>query len=67
MFVQAYEYERLQPELDLTEFFSQASKHEFEPSLRKLVDELIEIREKKLNALPANSNLNTILKFHLKQ
>lgn len=66
MFIQAYEYEKLQPGLDLSEFFSQAKSHDFEPSIRKWVDELMEIRSTKSDALPPNSNLNTILKFYLK-
>lgn len=67
MFVQAYEYERLQidDKLDLSEFFSQANQHDFEPNVRVLIDELIDLRARRINSLPPNSNLNTILKFHL--
>lgn len=72
MFVQAYEYERLHAQdgirLDLSEFLTQcrSGKHEFEPSVRACIDELIELRSSSSShPLPADSNLNTILKFHV--
>lgn len=65
MFLQAYEYEKLQENLDLQEFFSQIKSHPFEPQIKEWIDELMEIRDKKLNVLPKNSNLNTILKFYI--
>ena len=67
MYLQAYEYERLDDNLDLSEFFSGISidGDTNENIIKSCLKELIDIRDKKQNHLPFNSNLNTILKFHL--
>lgn len=64
MYLQAYEYEILN-EMKLDEFFSSIDSIQFEPNLKKLIDELMHIRKNGLNFLPKDSNLNTILKFYL--
>lgn len=64
MYLQAYEYEHLN-NVKLDEFFSSVNTVDFEPNLKKLVDELMEIRYKGINLLPKDSNLNTILKLYL--
>lgn len=69
MFVQAYEYELInKSEVDLSEFFKQAEceshRHQFEPSIRACIDELMDLRAQRVNFLPPDSNLNTILRMH---
>lgn len=66
MFLQAYEYELLQNR-DLTEFFNSVPKclsdgSSLEPQVKGWIKELMSLREKKINFMPHDSNLNTILK-----
>ncbi|RNA22689.1 Vesicle-associated membrane 7 [Brachionus plicatilis] len=64
MYLQAYEYEILN-DAKLDEFFSSIDSINFEPNLKEIIEELMNIRNKGLNFLPKDSNLNTILKFYL--
>lgn len=64
MYLQAYEYEILN-DIKLDEFFSGVDSIQFEPNLKKLIDELLNIRKLGANFLPKDSNLNTLLKFYL--
>ena len=71
MYMQAYEYEMLTG-LDLTEFFSNvpkclAEESFFEPEVKEWLKQLMELRDKKLNALPLDSNMNTVLRDVLKR
>jgi putative hydrolase of HD superfamily len=67
MYLQAYEYQQLNPDADLNEFFSTATTFPFESPVKEWVAELIRLRESKTtDALPPDSNMNTILKFYLK-
>jgi 5'-deoxynucleotidase YfbR-like HD superfamily hydrolase len=70
MYLQAYEYE-LMNKIDLSEFFSSVEEnmsHQsyFDEQVKEWLRELIDLRSKKINRLPKNSNLNTILKDYLK-
>lgn len=47
MFLQAYEYEQLN-HIELNEFFSHVSNYTFEPQIKGWIDELMEIRGKRL-------------------
>jgi putative hydrolase of HD superfamily len=67
MYLQAYEYELINPELDLTEFFATAEKFSFKSPVREWVKELLDLRATKAQILPKDSNLNTILRFYLKK
>lgn len=69
MYLQAYEYEILN-NIELTEFFSTVSKNlsdssDFHPNIKEWINELMTIRQKKINILSNDSNLNTILKSFL--
>lgn len=64
MYLQAYEYEQIN-NVKLDEFFSKIDQHNFEPEIKKWIDELLEIRNGNRNVLPLDSNLNTILKHYL--
>jgi len=69
MYLQAYEYEILN-NIELTEFFSSVPKHlsddsDFHPKIKEWIKELMTIRERKINILSKDSNLNTILKNFL--
>jgi len=69
MYLQAYEYEILN-NIELTEFFSSVPKHlsdesDFHPKIKEWIKELMSIRERKINILSKDSNLNTILKNFL--
>ena len=76
MYLQAYEYELLN-NLDLSEFFSNIPSYLLNDvdekeetgnnTIRKCLKELLELRNKKINHLPPDSNLNTILKYRLKK
>ena len=66
MYLQAYEYELLH-KTDLSEFFQKAPQFVaetsfFEPQVKEWLRELISLRENKVNLLPYDSNLNTLLK-----
>jgi len=66
MFLQAYEYELLY-KVDLSEFWRTVPKclsesSSFEPKVKEWLAELLQLREKKFNLLPKDSNLNTLLK-----
>ena len=66
MFLQAYEYELLYKR-DFTEFFNSVPKclaegSSMHPQVKEWVKELIQTREKRVNLLPRDSNLNTLLK-----
>ena len=66
MYLQAYEYELLH-KTDLSEFFHKAPQFVaetsfFEPQVKAWLNELISLRENKVNLLPYDSNLNTLLK-----
>lgn len=66
MYLQAYEYELLYGK-DFTEFFQTVphfigEKSNFEPQVKEWVKELMQIREQRVNFLPKDSNMNTILK-----
>ncbi len=67
MFLQAYEYESLH-KINLDEFFSKIPNYiseknsQFDTKIKGWIIELMEIRDKKLDILPSDSNLNTILK-----
>ena len=70
MYLQAYEYEKLHTDLDLSDFFSKIPNDLLETNghddiIKSCLKELLEIRNKKLNCLPFDSNLNTILKNRL--
>jgi putative hydrolase of HD superfamily len=69
MYLQAYEYEQLNPHSDLAEFFSTADSYPFESPVKEWVAKLLHVRASPTTTslLPADSNLNTILKFYLKQ
>jgi putative hydrolase of HD superfamily len=67
MYLQAYEYQQLNPEANLEEFFSTATTYPFESPVKEWVAELIQLKESKAtDALPPDSNMNTILKLYLK-
>jgi 5'-deoxynucleotidase YfbR-like HD superfamily hydrolase len=75
MYLQAYEYESLnENKIDLSEFFSKIPSYLLEDSneekdednlIKKCLKELLEVRNKKLNYLPPDSNINTVLKFRI--
>jgi hypothetical protein len=68
MFLQAYEYELLN-NISLDEFFSKIpnylSDSTFDSQIKQWIHELMNLREKKINILPFDSNLNTILRNYL--
>ena len=69
MYLQAYEYEIIN-DIELTEFFSTvpnnlSASSDFHPKVKEWISELMKIREKKINILSKDSNLNTILKNFL--
>ena len=72
MYLQAYEYEHLQGK-DLDEFFSSAqdvldsTDVEVTSQAKAWIKEIIEMRNRKNNILPADSNLNTILKDYFEK
>lgn len=71
MYIQAYEYEKLQ-NLDLSEFFNQVPKNlsessSFDPLVKNWLKNLMEIREDGRNILPKDSNMNTLLAHVLKK
>jgi 5'-deoxynucleotidase YfbR-like HD superfamily hydrolase len=66
MYLQAYEYELLY-DSDLSEFFQKVPHYLsessfFEPQVKGWLNELLKIRNNKINILPYDSNLNTLLK-----
>lgn len=65
MFLQAYEYELLH-KINLDEFFvkipNYLSDPTFDSQIKQWINELMKLREKKINILPNDSNLNTILR-----
>ena len=66
MYLQAYEYEQLNPGVNLGEFLSSADKHPFESPVKEWVRELVDLRNSNsASVLPSDSNLNTIIKFFL--
>ena len=73
MYLQAYEYELLNGnKLDLSEFFSKIPNYLLDDSnenenimIKKCLKELLEVRNKNLDCLPPDSNLNTVLKLRL--
>jgi 5'-deoxynucleotidase YfbR-like HD superfamily hydrolase len=58
MFMQAYEYEQLNPHIDLSEFFSKVpiyleeENNFFEPNLKQLLKELSHCRSNKIKTIP---------------
>jgi putative hydrolase of HD superfamily len=69
MYLQAYEYELIN-QLDLSEFFSKVPNNldessSIDPQVKEWIRELMQLREKKTNILPKDSNLNTILRNYL--
>ena len=66
MYLQAYEYEQLNPGVNLGELLSSADKHPFESPVKEWVRELVDLRNSNsASVLPSDSNLNTIIKFFL--
>ena len=66
MFITAYEYELIH-KVDLTEFFSNVPKclddsSFFTPQVKRWIEELMKLRENKVDIRPTDSNMNTILK-----
>ncbi len=66
MFLQAFEYELLF-KVDFSEFWRTVPKclseaSSFEPQVKKWLEELLHLREKRYNLLPKDSNLNTLLR-----
>ena len=71
MYLQAYEYEMIN-NIELTEFFGNVPKNlsdsnDFDPKIKEWIVELMNIRERKINILSKDSNLNTILKSFLQK
>ena len=72
MYIQAYEYEKLQDGIDLSEFFSQVPKNlsetsSFDPVVKKWLQNLMDIRAEGQSLLPNDSNMNTVLRSVLKK
>ena len=65
MYLQAYEYEQLDPSLDLSEFFSTATTFNFDEPVKHWVEELISLRESRSAQLPSDSNMKTVLRHYL--
>lgn len=71
MFITAYEYEMIH-KCDLTEFFSNVPKclensSFFTPQVKSWIEELMKLRENKVDIRPNDSNMNTILKDILRK
>ncbi len=74
MYLQAYEYEHDQ-NMNLNEFYANVpfilenvvnnKNRSFSPQIKTWLYELNTVRDDKKNLLPFDSNLNTILKYHL--